>query len=131
LIIDTSAIIAVLFDEDDAQAYAAAIADADICRISAGTFLEASLVVESLTKQGGSRQLDSLMRRAEMVVEPFTEEHAHVARQAFLDFGKGRHPASLNFGDCFAYALSKTLGEPLLFKGDDFSKTDLTSARAG
>jgi ribonuclease VapC len=129
MIIDTSAIIAVLFSEDDAPLYAGAIAAAETCRISAGTFLETSIVVESQTKQDGSHQLDAFMRRASIVVEPFTEEQAHVARQAFLDFGKGRHPACLNFGDCFAYALSKTAAEPLLFKGEDFAKTDLRSAR--
>ncbi|MDQ2901463.1 MAG: type II toxin-antitoxin system VapC family toxin [Acidobacteriota bacterium] len=77
------------------------------------------------------RQCDMFLRRAEILIEPVTVEHAHLARQAFLDFGKGRHPAGLNFGDCFAYALAKATGEPLLFKGDDFSKTDIRAAETG
>jgi ribonuclease VapC len=67
-------------------------------------------------------------RRAGIIVEPFTVEQAHIARQAFHDLGKGRHPAGLNFGDCFAYALAKVMGEPLLFKGEDFQKTDIVHA---
>jgi len=77
------------------------------------------------------RQCDVFFRRAEIVIEPVTVEQAHLARQAFLDFGKGRHPARLNFGDCFAYALAKATGEPLLFKGDDFSKTDIRPVHNG
>jgi ribonuclease VapC len=96
--------------------------------MSAATFVETSVVVEAQTRNHGGRQLDALIRRASLTIEPVTEEHAHLARQAFLDFGKGRHPAGLNYGDCFSYALSKATGEPLLFKGSDFSKTDLTAA---
>ena len=129
MIIDTSAIIAVLFDESDAATYANAIAKADTCRMSAATFVEVSIVVEAQTKSSGSRQLDAFMRRAGITIEPVTEEHAHLARQAFTDFGKGRHRAGLNFGDCFAYALAKATGEPLLFKGRDFANTDLVAAR--
>ncbi len=128
MIIDTSAIIAVLFNEEDAALYAAALSEADTCRMSAATFVETSVVVEAQTRNHGGRQLDALIRRASLTIEPVTEEHAHLARQAFLDFGKGRHPAGLNYGDCFSYALSKATGEPLLFKGSDFSKTDLTAA---
>src|SRR5882757_5189239 len=102
MIIDTSAIIAVLFNEDDA---------------------------ETQTKTSGSRQLDAFLRKAYIAIEPVTEEHAHIARQAFSDFGKGRHPAGLNYGDCFSYALSKAMREPLLFKGKDFAKTDLSVAQ--
>lgn len=129
MIIDTSAVIAVLFDESDAATYANAIAKADTCRMSAATFVEVSMVVEAQTKSSGSRQLDAFMRRAGVTIEPVTEEHAHLARQAFTDFGKGRHRAGLNFGDCFAYALAKATGEPLLFKGRDFANTDLVAAR--
>lgn len=129
MIIDTSAIIAILFNEDDAERFAAMITRADSCRVSAATFVEAAIVVESQTKSSGSRQLDALVRRAGIVIEPVTEEHAHIARQAFSDFGKGRHPAGLNYGDCFSYALAKATGEPLLFKGKDFVKTDLAPAK--
>ena len=129
MIIDTSAIVAILFNEDDAQIYAEAISRADSCRVSAATFVEAAMVVESQTKNNGSRQLDAFIRRAGITIEPVTEEQAHIARQAFTDFGKGRHPAGLNYGDCFSYALSKAMREPLLFKGKDFAKTDLSVAQ--
>jgi ribonuclease VapC len=129
MIIDTSAIIAILFDEDDAETYAKTIAAADSCRISAATFVETAVVVEAQTKNNGGRQLDAFIRRAGITIEPVTEEQAHIARQAFIDFGKGRHPAGLNYGDCFSYALSKAAGEPLLFKGKDFAKTDLSPAQ--
>ena len=128
MILDTSAIIAVLFDEDDAETFAQAITRADSCRLSAATFLETAIVVEAQTKNNGGRQLDAFIRRAGIAIEPVTEEQAHIARQAFIDFGKGRHPAGLNYGDCFSYALSKATREPLLFKGKDFAKTDLTAA---
>jgi len=128
MIIDTSAIIAILFSEDDAEVYAKAITRADSCRISAATFVETAIVVEAQTKNNGGRQLDAFMRRAGITIEPVTEEHAHMARQAFIDFGKGRHPAGLNYGDCFSYALSRATREPLLFKGRDFAKTDLGAA---
>ena len=129
MIVDTSAVIAILFAESDAEIYANAIARAEACRMSAATFVEVSIVVEALTKSSGSRQLDAFMRRAGITIEPLTEEHAHLARQAFTDFGKGRHPAGLNYGDCFSYALAKATTEPLLFKGKDFAKTDLVAAR--
>jgi ribonuclease VapC len=129
MIIDTSAIIAILFEEDDAISYAKAITEADSCRISAATFVETAIVVEAQTRNNGGRQLDAFIRRAGIVIEPVTEEQAHIARQAFIDFGKGRHAAGLNYGDCFSYALSKASREPLLFKGKDFAKTDLSPAQ--
>jgi ribonuclease VapC len=129
MILDTSAIIAILFDEDDAELYARAITRADSCRLSAVTFVETAMIVETQTKNNGSRQLDAFIRRAGIAIDPVTEEQAHIARQAFIDFGMGRHPAGLNYGDCFSYALSKATREPLLFKGKDFLKTDLTAAR--
>ncbi len=129
MIIDTSAIIAVLFNEDDAEVYAEAIARADSCRISAATFVETAIVVEAQTRNNGGRQLDAFMRRASIRIESVTEEHAYMARQAFIEFGKGRHRAGLNYGDCFSYALAKATGEPLLFKGKDFAQTDLAAAR--
>ncbi len=128
MILDTSAVLAILFQEDDAKAYARAISEAESRRISAVSFVEAAIVVEAQTREGGSRQFDAFFRRAGIVIEPVTEEQAHVARQAYSDFGKGRHPAALNFGDCFAYALAKVTGEPLLFKGQDFKKTDVQAA---
>jgi len=128
MIIDTSAIIAILFNEADAEKYAEAITRADACRISAATFVETAVVVEAQTRNNGGRQFDAFMRRAGIAIEPVSEEQAHIARQAFIDFGKGRHPAGLNYGDCFSYALSKATREPLLFKGQDFTKTDLSAA---
>jgi ribonuclease VapC len=88
------------------------------------------MVIEGQLGPEAGRQCDMFFRRAGIVIEPVTVDQAHLARQAFLDFGKGRHPAGLNFGDCFAYALSKATGEALLFKGEDFSRTDVRSALA-
>jgi len=128
MIVDSSALLAILFAETDAETYARAITDADDCRISAANFVEVAIVVEAQTKNSGTRQFDTFFRRAGITIEPVTEEQAHLARQAYTDFGRGRHSAGLNFGDCFAYALAKAAGEPLLFKGDDFKKTDITPA---
>ncbi len=128
MIVDSSAILAILFAEPDAAVFAKAMSEADACRISAATFVEVAVVVEAQTQDRGSRQLDAFLRRAGFVIEPVTEEQAHLARQAYSDFGKGRHPAGLNFGDCFSYALAKASGEALLFQGGDFSKTDIVSA---
>jgi ribonuclease VapC len=128
MILDTSAVLAILFNESDAEAYARAIGEADTRRISAANFVEAAVVVEVQTRESGSRQFDAFFRRAAIIIEPVTEEQAHAARQAYTDFGKDRHAAGLNFGDCFAYALAKVSGEPLLFKGGDFKKTDVKAA---
>jgi ribonuclease VapC len=128
MIVDTSAVIAILFGEADAKIYAEVIAAVDSCSVSAATFVEIAIVVEAQTSSSGSRQLDAFMRRAGIVIEPVTEEHAHLARQAFTDFGKGRHRAALNYGDCFSYALAKATGRPLLYKGKDFAKTDIIAA---
>ena len=128
MILDTSALAAIFFGEHDAALFARAIHDADRCLISAANFLELSIVIESQIGPEAGRQCDIFFRRAAIVIEPFTVEQAHIARQAFLDFGKGRHPASLNFGDCFAYALARITGQPLLFKGEDFKKTDILPA---
>jgi ribonuclease VapC len=128
MIIDTSAIIAILFNEADARIYAEAIGNSENCRISASTFGETAIVIEAQTKNGGSQQFDVFIRRAGIRVEPVTLEQAHIARQAYSDFGKGRHLAGLNFGDCYSYALAKASGEPLLFKGEDFRRTDIGSA---
>jgi ribonuclease VapC len=128
VIVDTSALLAILFGEKDAETCAHAISQAEVCRISAATFVEVSIVVESQTGDAGSRQWDSFFRTAGISIEPVTEEQAHIARQAWSDFGKGQHPAGLNFGDCFSYALAKVSGEPLLFKGQDFRRTGASAA---
>ena len=128
MILDSSALVAILAGEPDAELYIQAISRAPRCRMSAGNFIELSIVVESQFPVEVLRQCDALFRRVGIIIEPVTVEHAHLARQAFHDFGKGRHPAGLNFGDCFAYALAKVTGDPLLFKGEDFKKTDLVSA---
>jgi ribonuclease VapC len=128
MILDSSPLVAILAGEPDAELYIQAISRAPRCRISAGSFIELSIVVESQFAVEALRQCDALFRRVGILIEPVTVEHAHLACQAFHDFGKGRHPAGLNFGDCFAYALAKHTGEPLLFKGNDFSQTDIVSA---
>ncbi len=129
MILDTSALLAILFRERDAEFYAEAIRDAETCKISAGTFVELSMVVESNAGDFGIRQCDIFLQGNAIEIEPFTERQAHAARQGFSEFGKGRHPAGLNLGDCFSYALAKVSGEPLLFKGNDFRKTDILPAR--
>jgi ribonuclease VapC len=128
MILDTSSVIAILAGEPDSELYIEAISRVPRCRISAGNFLELSIVIEAHFGAEVLRQCDALFRRAGIVIEPVTVEQAHTARQAFHDFGKGRHPAALDYGDCFAYALAKSTGEPLLFKGEDFKKTDILSA---
>jgi ribonuclease VapC len=128
MIIDTSALSAIFFGEPESDVYIRLIHEADRCRMSAANFVELSMVIDSQLGPEALRQCDMFLRRAEIVIEPVTVEHAHLARQGFLDFGKGRHPAGLNFGDCFAYALAKASDEPLLYKGEDFSKTDIEPA---
>jgi len=126
MILDTSALAAIFFGEPEAALYTQLIHEADRCRISAPNFLELSIIIESQIGPDAGRQCDAFFRRAGIIIEAFTVEQAYLARQAFLDFGKARHPAGLNFGDCFSYALAKITGEPLLFKGEDFKKTDIT-----
>ncbi len=128
MIVDSSALVAILTTEADAQKYIDIIDVADVARISAANFVEAAIVADSRGGPAGARDLDWFVRRANIVIEPVTEEQAHIARQAYADFGKGRHKAGLNFGDCFAYALARVTGEPLLFKGADFRRTDVQSA---
>jgi ribonuclease VapC len=128
MILDTSALVAIFFGESDAAQYVRLIHDAGRSLISAANYVELSIVIESQIGPDASRQCEAFFRRAEIGIEPVTVEQAHLARQAFLDFGKGRHPAGLNFGDCFAYALAKATGEPLLFKGEDFRRTDIAVA---
>jgi ribonuclease VapC len=129
VIADTSAIIAVLREEDDAAIYARAIASADARRLSAASYLECGIVLDSQRDPIVSRSLDEFVDEAGFSVEPVTERQARLARQAYADFGKGSgHPAGLNFGDCLSYALAFDLREPLLWKGDDFGHTGIQSA---
>jgi len=129
LIIDASALIAILRAEDDAGEMAVAIERAQVRRISAANYLEAAVVIDASRDPVASRRFDELVDTAELRVEPVTYDQARIAREAYRDFGKGSgHKASLNFGDCFAYALAKSTGEPLLFKGNDFGQTDITPA---
>ena len=126
MVIDTSAIMAVLKLEPEAAAFAKSIEGAERRLVSAGTVLEAGIVTESRSQ--GGRELDGFLAAARVEIVAFDAEQAEIAREAFRRFGKGRHPAGLNFGDCMAYALSQPAGEPLLYKGDDFSKTDVVRA---
>lgn len=128
MIIDTSAMVAILYREPEAAAFVERIHEADTCRISVATWLELAMVIESQLGPDGMRQAEAFFRRAGIAIEAVTVEHGELARQAFLDFGKGRHKAGLNFGDCFSYALAKATGEPLLFKDNDFAMTDIEAA---
>ena len=126
MVIDTSALLAILFNEPEAEHFEAAL-DADPTRLmSAASLLETAIVVEARLGEAGGRELDLLLHQAQIVIVPFTAEQAETARTAYRTYGKGRHPAGLNYGDCFAYALAKTSSEPLLFKGSDFPQTDIT-----
>src|SRR6185312_16553788 len=128
MIIDTSAIIAILRDEPKALPCAQAIAQATVRRVSAVTFVESGVVIDASRDPVATRRFDDFMREAGISVEPVTKVQAQIAKDAYRDFGKGSgHPAQLNFGDCFAYALARETGEPLLFIGDDFVRTDLVS----
>jgi ribonuclease VapC len=126
VIVDTSALVAILRLEDDGRLYERAIEQSPVNRISAGTYLEVSIVIDRARDPLISRRLDEFLAEAAFVIEPVTPSQARIARDAYRDFGKGSgHKAGLNFGDCFAYALSRELNEPLLFKGDDFRHTDI------
>jgi ribonuclease VapC len=125
VVIDTSVLIALLGMEAEAARLAAAI-EADATRLfSAASLVEAAIVIESRYGPDGGRELDLLVAKAGLSVEPVTAQQAEIAREAWRRFGKGRHPASLNLGDCFSYALARVTGEPLLFKGTDFPQTDV------
>jgi ribonuclease VapC len=129
VIIDTSALLAILRDEPEAQVCAEAIEQADMCRMSASNFLEAAIVIDAGGDPVASRRLDELIDVAGILIEPVTPGQVQIGRMAYRDFGRGSgHPAQLNFGDCFAYALAKVTSEPLLFIGRDFGQTDLKSA---
>lgn len=129
MIVDSSALLAILRAEPEAFRYANMIENVAIRRISAANFLETAIVIDGSRDPVASRRFDELIHAAQIVIEPVTKEQAVIARAAYRDFGKGSgHPAQLNFGDCFAYALAKATGEPLLFKGNDFRHTDIAAA---
>lgn len=128
MVVDTSAVMAILQLEPEAGLYADLIEDSAVRMISAVSVLEAGMLVEARKGEEGAREFDAFLQQADLVVVPFDAEQATIARTAFRHFGKGHHPAGLNFGDCAAYALALGSGEPLLFKGDDFAKTDVTPA---
>lgn len=126
MIVDSSAVIAILRDEPEREEFTRALDKAESCRISAVNFVEAAMVTDGSRDPVLSRKFDELIRQAKITIEPVTALQARIAREAYRDFGKGSgHPARLNFGDCFAYALAKVAGEPLLYKGGDFGLTDL------
>jgi ribonuclease VapC len=129
VIIDSSAVLAILFAEEDASDYARAIEAAEARRMSAANWLETAIRVDLGGDPIASNAFDDFVRAAELTIEAVTVAQVEIARQAYRAYGKGTgHAARLNFGDCFAYALAKATGEPLLFKGDDFPRTDLRSA---
>ncbi|MHB2020565.1 MAG: type II toxin-antitoxin system VapC family toxin [Candidatus Xenobia bacterium] len=131
MIVDSSALIAILRAEEDAGVFAGAIERATVRRISAATLVETAIVIDSARDPVASRRFDELCQTANLIVEPVTEAQARLARDAYRDYGKGTgHGAQLNFGDCFSYALARATNEPLLFKGTDFSHTDIESALA-
>ncbi len=125
MVIDTSALLAILQDEPERRVFNEAVEAADTRSVSVASFVEVSIVIDSRYGPDGVRDFDLLLSKAEIQLVPVDSEQAFLARQAFRQYGKGRHAASLNFGDCFSYALAKSLGEPLLFKGEDFARTDL------
>ena len=128
MVIDTSAILAILLGESEAEEFATKIAAQGHCLVSSFSLLEAGIVIEARKGESGGCELDLLIARSGIECVDLTAEHAELARGAWRRFGKGRHPAALNIGDCCSYALAKVSGEPLLFKGTDFGKTDISSA---
>ncbi len=125
MVLDTSALLALLLDEPEAEAYRVALEEDDTRLVSAATLLEAAIVIETRTGDAGGRELDLLLHKAGIAVVAVDADQIAEARRAYRRFGRGRHVAGLNFGDVFAYALARSAGEPLLFKGEDFSKTDV------
>jgi len=128
MVIDSSALVAILFGEAEAFELAKAIAGDPVRVVSAATLLETSMVVEARHREAGGRELDLLLLRAKIGVIPVDHDQVEIAQGAWRRFGKGHHPAGLNYGDCFSYALAIRRGEPLLFKGDDFTRTDVRPA---
>jgi len=128
MVIDTSALIAILFGEPEALSFTRVLAGETLKLISSFNALETGIVVEARKGEAGGREFDLLMHRAQIEIVAMNADQAELARAAWRKYGKGNHPAGLNIGDCCAYALAKYSGEPLLFKGDDFSQTDIQSA---
>ena len=128
MILDTSALLAILLQEPEAERFAVAIEAAAVVRISAASYLEAAIYVDRNGDAVRRAMLDSFLEQFQIGIEAVTPEQAKLARQAFVLFGKGRHRAALNLGDCFSYALAKSYREPLLFKGGDFVHTDVSIA---
>ena len=129
MIVDSSALVAILLQEPDAAAFSDALAVVGFKGLSAASYLETSIVIDDRGDPVATRQVDNLITRSGIQIEPVTAEQAKIARQAYRDYGKGSgHPARLNFGDCFSYALASVTGQPLLYKGDDFGHTDIVPA---
>jgi ribonuclease VapC len=129
MIVDTSALIAIIKGEPEAASMATAMEAADLLRISAGTYFEASIVTDGYRNPRLSARFDEIVEHPRIIIEPVTAAQTKIARQAYRDYGKGSgHPAGLNFGDCFTYALAREKREPVLWKGDDFGHTDLRAA---
>jgi ribonuclease VapC len=127
MVVDTSALVAILNDEPERSAFIERIAGAPVRLISAATLLETGIVMEARRGEHAGRELDLFLHRGKFEIVPVDAEQVEIARAAFRQYGKGRHSAGLNFGDCFSYALAKHRGEPLLFKGEDFSKTEIAA----
>jgi ribonuclease VapC len=125
MVIDTSALVAMLCDEPEAEHFEAAVEADPVLLMSTASYLETAIVIESRFGEPGGRELDLWLHRAAVDLVAVHPDQAEAARVAYREFGKGRHPACLNYGDCFSYALAKISGEPLLFKGDDFGRTDV------
>ena len=126
MIIDTSALVAILRDEPEAMQLIEAIRSTRLRRISAGTYVELGIVIDNPGSPVASKRVDDFLAQMAITIEPFTASQARIARDAYREYGKGSgHAADLNYGDCFSYALARELGEPLLFKGDDFAETDI------
>jgi ribonuclease VapC len=128
MVIDTSALVAMLTDEPDAELFEARVADDPVRTMSTASYLETAIVIESRFGESGGRELDLWLHRASVSLVAVDADQAEVARAAYRRYGKGRHRAGLNYGDCFSYALARVSGQPLLFKGDDFGHTDVVAA---
>lgn len=129
MVIDTSALVAMLTDEPDGELFEARVSDDPVRTMSTASYVETAIVVESRYGEPGGRELDLWLHRASVSLVAVSAEQAEVARAAYRQYGKGRHRAGLNYGDCFSYALAKVSGQPLLFKGNDFGYTDIVAAR--
>ncbi len=125
MVIDSSILVALLLREPEADAFLAAIENAPTRLVSTATILETSMVILGRLRGEGGPRLRTMLKALDLELVPFTTDQLDIAMEAFRRFGKGRHPAALNFGDCFSYALASATGEPLLFKGEDFARTDI------